>query len=335
MKRKFILSLTAYALLLLFSCAVLTGCGADNQLYSAALNSKNAANSNSSSSTSGGSNSSSSSSSSKSASSSSGNNKSSSSSSGSNKSSSSSAQITTLSVPSPLSYCGYAMTVGEQGLNTKKTPNERYYSIGNGVLDEEGWVDEYIKYIENNFDFKLVRTEKNGFEHQWFNHYFFEYTGSENVPEYDHWLSKDIKYNLYVMVSRYLDENRYGVSVYYAPQMTLVETDARTTKKLTNNGNASSGGSSGSSSSSSGSSGGSSYGSSSSGKKNCNYCGGTGKRDCHTCDGKGYEEIRTNTPNYSGKPGGGGSSTTRKTCSNPLCHGGKVDCSFCGGTGKK
>ena len=67
----------------------------------------------------------------------------------------------------------------------------------------------------------------------------------------------------------------------------------------------------------------------------CSYCGGKGSRNCNTCGGKGYVEVRSSSPNYSGKKGSGGSSTVRKSCSNILCHGGKVDCSFCGGTGRR
>lgn len=52
-----------------------------------------------------------------------------------------------------------------------------------------------------------------------------------------------------------------------------------------------------------------------------------------TCDGKGYLEIRVTVPNYSGTPGGGGTKTERKNCSNARCKNGQVNCSFCGGTG--
>ena len=321
MKRKFILSLTAYALLLTFACAALTGCGTSDQLYSAALSSQNASNGKSASSSSSG----------KSASSSSGSNNPSSSSS-SKSSSSSGAQITTLSVPSPYSYCGYTMSVGQKELIAANSSHPSYNLIilDALTLDEEDWVDEYLKYIEDNFDFKLVGHNEWGFEYHWFYDYYFEYTGSGNVTEY---YNDDIKahYNVNVNLTRYLDENRYAVSVRYPPEMTLGETNARTTKKLTNfNNGAASSGSSSSSASSSGSSGGGSYSSSSSSKKSgCNYCGGRGTRDCRTCDGKGYEEIRTSTPHYSGLSGSGGNKTTRKPCSNPLCHGGQVDCPFC------
>lgn len=89
---------------------------------------------------------------------------------------------------------------------------------------------------------------------------------------------------------------------------------------------------SGSSDSSGGSSSGGSVSYPSTGGVRCTYCNGTGTRSCNTCGGKGYKEDRITTPKYPGSSSGG-TKVVRKNCPNSLCHGGQVDCSFCGGDG--
>ncbi len=81
--------------------------------------------------------------------------------------------------------------------------------------------------------------------------------------------------------------------------------------------------SSGSSSSSSGSS------SSSSNNDRCTYCGNKGYTTCNSCNGRGYVTYYTSTPNYSGTIGGGGSSTTTKSCPSVTCNNGRKDCPYC------
>lgn len=65
----------------------------------------------------------------------------------------------------------------------------------------------------------------------------------------------------------------------------------------------------------------------------CIQCNGKGYRSCHTCGGDGTIEVYVKTPGYGGV-GTGSRSRVSKKCSNIFCHGGKVDCLFCQGTGK-
>lgn len=76
---------------------------------------------------------------------------------------------------------------------------------------------------------------------------------------------------------------------------------------------------------SSGSSG--SFGSSGNGR--CTRCGGRGFTTCITCNGSGYVTHYVSTPNYSGRPGGGGSSTVTKRCPSVSCNNGRKDCPYC------
>lgn len=86
-------------------------------------------------------------------------------------------------------------------------------------------------------------------------------------------------------------------------------------------------------SASSGSSSSSSRYSSSNDDEECSYCRGRGTRDCLSCGGDGY--IRC------GACGGGDRYCTscdgrgNRRCPSFSCHNGKVDCSFCGGDGRK
>ena len=66
----------------------------------------------------------------------------------------------------------------------------------------------------------------------------------------------------------------------------------------------------------------------------CAECGGKGYRICHTCGGDGVIDIYISTPGYGGV-GTGSRTKEQKPCSNIFCHGGKVECFFCQGTGKQ
>lgn len=89
------------------------------------------------------------------------------------------------------------------------------------------------------------------------------------------------------------------------------------------------------SSSGSGSSGSFDIFSSSRGESTCTFCGGTGSRTCSVCGGDGQVEDIITTPNYSGKRGGGGTRRSTRRCPNVMCHGGSVDCTYCGGDGRR
>lgn len=122
-----------------------------------------------------------------------------------------------------------------------------------------------------------------------------------------------------------LDYNSNGSNHEYVYIFTINITEATP-------GGSGSSNSSGSSNNSSSSSGSSSYNPdiyNNNSNSTCRYCGGKGYTICTTCDGKGYYYVSGSVPNYSGKPGGGGSYREKKDCPSFSCNNGRKDCTHC------
>ena len=215
-----------------------------------------------------------------------------------------------LTVPSPYSFCGYMIPIGQEDVQqaTKYNPSYNYQTIDPGVIGEEGWLDEYFKYIQNDFNFKFVNSKETGYRTNQYYSYYFKYTGPETVTEY-YDKDSDTYYNLEILLGRFLAEDRYSVAVRYPPEITMIEMNARTSKKLTNRNNAGAG--SGSSDSSS------TVRTHEKFVPDCDACNGTGK--CSKCGGDGYV--------YS-------SASHKKDRNCPKCNTtGK--CTSCGGSGDR
>lgn len=202
-----------------------------------------------------------------------------------------------------------------------------------GALEDlsDSWVQVWMDAFVDDFPFEQVHHFSREQKDHMIDYYYFRYTGDRsgvppmtfnaiNVPN-------GLEYHTCMWINRDYKNSKFVLGFAYVNTLTFAGHEPEPTAKPHSTTNNNGGG-------------GNSYDSTGSqwptpSSSDCPYCGGTGKRTCSTCNGTGYVEQRVTTPHYGGIGNGGGTSYERKTCPNMFCHGGKVDCSFCGGTGKR
>ena len=170
--------------------------------------------------------------------------------------------------------------------------------------------------------------------------YVFGYTGSRDVDEVSTYSTLESTYENGAVIIRVNDWPGMGwceMTIWFSDDLTVEDTGDRCTvtgivddqvgdfSGPLGSGGYSSGGSSGGG-------GGIDWGSGDDGGRQCSVCGGDGSKDCMTCGGKGYIEEYVSSPNYGGSTFGS-SRRERRSCPNARCHGGRVDCTVCGGDG--
>ena len=208
------------------------------------------------------------------------------------------------------------------------------------VANLQGTKADYdITLCSGKMNLKLKDTYFQEYKNDAFFSYAIDYTGSANVGggmkmQFKSEVTCDI------CVWGKIDRNKLEVRVWAPSSLPMTDLGYRRGgKKVTPTKEDKSSTSDGGTAKNGTSSGGTSSGGTSSGvtgkSKRCTFCNGTGYRTCLTCDGKGYTETYVTVPNYSGSSSGSRSGKVTKRCPNALCSGGRVRCSYCGGSGTK
>lgn len=191
--------------------------------------------------------------------------------------------------------------------------------------------EEYRQLLERwgNLELDWVG-EPFSWEGRTYTSYFYKYVGEGDVTAIE--VIDDIS-DVQLSISYYADRGYILLTLYYAPEMNVIDSGEKASSFPEDFVGSSSGTSSGGSSSS-----GSSFSSTSSSRNNsspktdCYKCRGDGDITCSRCNGAGGKEKRESVPNYSGSLSGPKYATTWETCSK--CRGtGEMTCTACNGSG--
>lgn len=183
--------------------------------------------------------------------------------------------------------------------------------------DGESAAFSYMEFIMEEYGYELVHTYEKDYINvtgDIFMEFYFEYTGpySVSIIPYDETFDDPEfsgTWNLNIGLLYDFVEGTILMTVYFAPDISLVDSGMHTSYEIVDmNGSGGGGGGDIDWDDGDGST-----------EEKCIICDGTGWRDCLTCNGSGYT----------------GYGSDRHECPSFNCNGGKVSCTTCGGDGRK
>ena len=185
-------------------------------------------------------------------------------------------------------------------------------------LSEEGEnaAFSYMEFIMEEYGYELVHYYEEDFTNvtaQIFTKFYFDYTGSNYVSTipYEEYIDDPDFSGTWNMKVSFVYDFAAGtilMSVYFAPEISLVDSGMHSAYEVIDVHGGSNGGGDIDWDHDDGPT-----------EERCSICDGTGWRDCLTCNGKGYT----------------GYGSDMHDCPSVTCNNGRVSCTTCGGDGRK